>query len=256
VINCQSILGSAYCREMSFGSSRVRREARRFFSSALKGGRRCRWRDVRPGGSCRPEKATRRAEKSRGSKPRRKRGLRVGKLRSRGCHPRRLAQARQPPPKVVTSKLIRKLVSQQEYWGKRRSEFVERLRPIVSKKFEKRSRTAMYGTVFDDVAYRRWRNQYETLKSRVLCKAAKLTFPRWLVFLDTYYHFSPPGVRRSEDYLFDLILGNKDLDEKKPPARKRPGSKSPSVGLSRSKKQSSRPRGAGRGGSVRDLFGT
>jgi hypothetical protein len=115
------------------GSSRVRRQARLFFCRALQGDRRRWWSNLFPCGRQGAKKASYTAEKSGGSKPRRLRGLRKGKPRSRGGKPRRSVTERQPKIKEPSERSINKVVSQLDFWANREEQYLGRYSQLLSK---------------------------------------------------------------------------------------------------------------------------
>lgn len=177
-------------------SSRVRRKARRFLFSALKGGIGSRWSGQHSCRMLRALKATDPAERSRGSKPRRKRGLRKGRRRSRGRQPRGSALDRPPLPKELTSRRINHAVASIVHYKRRLAEFAERLRPVVEKGFVDTSKTvADSGSEFQYIRYRFHKQKYAHLRasaSRV--PAVRPIFGSWLVFLDDSFGYAPPSV--------------------------------------------------------------
>jgi len=193
------------------GSSRVRRQARRFCCSALKGGSRIRWRDFRTVWVRDfPEKADRPAEKSRRSKRRSHRGRRTNKHRARGGKPR-LAIVRQPVTKPVGDRLLRrKVFGPLDFWEGRRDLVVRLIKPYASRKFEKGDRNAYFGSSFDAVRYRWCRDLFEKLRARA-CKVAavKMAFePNWSFFLEKHFGFVIKGhlsiVQSLMEMRFDL----------------------------------------------------
>jgi len=208
---------------MSLGTS-VRRKARRFLFSALKGGIGSRWSGrfscrkplVCQGATVAPTgiggtswwlcatsgsmlytvKATNWAEKSIGSKPRRMRGLRPGKRRSRGRQPREPCPERPPHPKELTSRRINHAISSVIHYKRRLAEFTQRLRPIIKKGFVDTSVTsADHGSGFQFERYRFHKQKYAHLRasaSRV--PAVRPIFGSWLVFLDDNFGYAPPSV--------------------------------------------------------------
>jgi len=114
-------------------SSNMRRQARHFFCSALKGDRRRWWRGAVPFGQCRSKKAADTAEKSGGSKPRRKRGLRKGHPRSRVGKTRRSDTSRQPLSKAPSERAFKKVISQIDFWQARYDQFLGRNRSFLEK---------------------------------------------------------------------------------------------------------------------------
>jgi len=118
----------------------------------------------------RPMKATNRAEKSRGSKPRRKRGLRKGKRRSRECHSRRSVPLRQPLPNEFSERSFKKVLTQFDFWELRISQFREKLAGPVKDGF-------LYLEVLGDLGwtkcfhaqiYRRYKSWYLSLRKKIL----------------------------------------------------------------------------------------
>lgn len=203
------------------GSSHVRRQTRRLFLSAQKGARTSRWRDHRPGGLMRPLKATNRAEKSGGSKPRRKRGLRAGKARSRGCHPRRSPPERQPLPDGFSERSFKKVLGQFDFWELRIHQLRERLVNPVKDNFLYLSVDRGVGQekVFDSRVYRRYKTWYLNLRSKILSgsKAARplVQTEPWdgdrlfTAFLYKEFKWVPPhagGVERYRSGILDDLV--------------------------------------------------
>jgi hypothetical protein len=212
-------------------SSHRRRAARRFCYGALKEFSRHWWSGPVPFGDCNVMKAVHTAERSGRANRRRKRGLRIGKARSREYHSRRSPRVRQPLPKEISSRQVTKF-TQLDFWAGRRAGFIERIGPRVSKDYQlgggsdstRVSRRAGSGLKnrhlnFDYISYRRDRAQYESLLSHARkVKVCRPAFTRWLVFLDTHFRYSPPGVLPATQYLEDAILFSKDavFDHLKP----------------------------------------
>lgn len=171
-------------------SSRVRRQARRFFQSALKGAGSTRRRGLRTVRVCcvlwnqAPEKASNRAEKSGGSKPRRLRGLRKGKRRSRGGKPRRSV-----PPATLTNncsnRSLSKVLSQLDFWADRTNLVYDRLRKSRAlTKWSSKGPRAL--TDSDWVSVNRSRRLYGKLRRRKLAahKAVRIDTPSWRFVLE------------------------------------------------------------------------
>jgi hypothetical protein len=229
------------------GSSHRRRELRalwgtgRFLQSGKKGAARHRWREACSRGIRVPKKAVYTAEKSGGSKPRRKRGLRIGKARSRVGKTRRSPDVRQPLPREISTRQVAKF-TQVDFWVSRRSDFIERIRPWVKEDYQyvhrdgpgsisrdvgRRNNNGLKNRHlnFDHKLYRSHRTQYEALLRKArLVKVCRPVFTRWLVFLDTHFRYSPPGVLPATQYLEDAILFSRDsvFDHLKP-GKKTPG---------------------------------
>jgi len=158
------------------GSSRVRRQARHLFSSALESARTTRWRSAGPFGFSwgLPRafvKASNTAEKSGGSKPRRKRGLRKGKRRSRGCHPRRTVSWRQPLPNGFSERSFKKALAQFDFWELRIDQLRQRLVNPVKEEFkflQVRTSVGSYEKRFDKGVFDRYAVWYWNLRGKIL----------------------------------------------------------------------------------------
>jgi hypothetical protein len=80
------------------------------------------------------KKAAYTAEKSGGSKPRRIRGLRKGKHRSRGGKPRRTVPNRQPKSKEPSVRAIKACCSQLDFWYEREEQYYGRYSQLLKEK--------------------------------------------------------------------------------------------------------------------------
>lgn len=191
------------------GSSRRRRGLRHFFQSALQSAGRHWWRGPVPHGNGRPRKAVYTAERSGGSKPRRKRGLRLSRVRSRERHPRASPEdfERQSPPREVTSRVITKAVSQLEFWQRRKARLVEQMKPHVEKNYNIEgqvldTRRGVSRPFFDFDLYRFHKSSYAKLRAHARkVKAVAPNFGSWPVFLDDYFRWAPPGAASADRVL-------------------------------------------------------
>jgi len=158
----------------------------------------------------RPKKATNKAEKSVGSKPRRKRGLRVGKRRSRGCHPRRTAPIRQAPPSGFSERSLCKAIDQYDFWETRVHQIKKALVYPVSKGF-KNSSTGM----FDGRQYRKFKTWYCDLRAHILRahRSARMLVRTdnvnrdeiFVSFLYREFKWVPPHRGGSEKYRSEIL---------------------------------------------------
>lgn len=203
------------------GSSRVRRQARHLFLSALQGARTTRWRSAGPRGFCwgiplASEKASNTAEKSGGSKPRRLRGLRRGKRRSRECHSRRTVDRRQPQSHETT-RPMKKWASQFDYWERWVDLLVRRMRPFVERSFLTGQIDPRTGKAIRDwESYTKFRGQHRRLQ-RHIARAhlgARYKFAwNWRDFLYNSFGFSvlegdwENGSGNYRSQLSDLLVG-------------------------------------------------
>jgi hypothetical protein len=118
----------------------------------------------------RPMKATNRAEKSGGSKPRRKRGLRRGKRRSRECHSRRTAPPRQPLPTGFSERSFKKVLTQFDFWELRIGQLREKISDSVKCGYKHLDVLGDFGWTkcFHAQSYRRHKSWYLSLRKRIL----------------------------------------------------------------------------------------
>lgn len=164
-----------------------------------------------PGGRMRPLKATNKAEKSVGSKPRRKRGLRVGKRRSRGCHPRRSAPIRQAPPSGFSERSLCKAIDQYDFWELRIHQLKKALVYPVSKGFK----GAPPRCEFDGRLYRKFKNWYCDLRAHILKahRSARMLVRTdnvnrdelFVSFLYREFKWVPPHRGGSEKYRSEIL---------------------------------------------------
>lgn len=159
------------------GATVIRRQVRRYFGSVIKTARGDRWIGQLPWGECYRVfwctladhvKAIEGAEKSCHSR-RRKRGLRRGKPRSREGKSRRSAPLRPPDPNSVSSRKIRRVVEQIDYWDEKTEPFLKRLEFYKDVSFWFRERETKKGTCWEPTpryfaARNRWNGYLHSMK--------------------------------------------------------------------------------------------
>jgi hypothetical protein len=212
-------------------TSGVRRRARRFCSSALKGASRTRWRDYRTVWVLLvPEKASQGVEKSFRSNRKSHRGLRsFSSKRARGGKPRQ-PEDRQPvsePKDRAISRALREI----DFWSDRLSSWVTEplrkkylgrgtgqvgwtvraglplpgphLRIEGSALFLRTDLSATTGLSFDDRSYRYFRTRFERLHARACrCAAARVDFPSsWGHYLEKNFGYVVSRSKRAREVL-------------------------------------------------------
>jgi hypothetical protein len=127
---------------------------------------------------------------------RRKRGLRVGKHRSRVRHTRRTADTRQPIPKEYSERSFAHAIRQMDFWQLKLDQFKARADPIVKGwKSDYSSGLCSEHDVFHGDSYRRLRDRYHAVqrgisKGHMAARPLRMTFS---MFLDKYYRLTQRG---------------------------------------------------------------
>lgn len=192
------------------GSSCVRRKLRRFCLTAIKSASRHWWSGPVPLGNGRTLKAVHGAEKSFGSKPRTRRGLRKGKKRVRGDKPRTLLPKRQTPgTDNISSRSFRKFETQFDHWEKRLGEFRRRFSPTMDRWNKERGESPDGDYSFDMECYRVWRNRFNTLQTHIRRSnlASRFLAVTWSFYLHKEFGWTQGGQPSLADDLRSMFIG-------------------------------------------------
>lgn len=159
-------------------------------------------------------KATNTAEKSGRSKRRRLRGLRRGKARSRGRHPRRSSTVPPTVPKEFSMRNLNRCLQQFDFWENRISIFKKRIADRVKKGY------LLWKDQFSQVWFARDRDSYWVLRAHILKghKAArplvqteaKKSHELFVNFLYKEFNWVPPhhngGIEKFRSEILDDLV--------------------------------------------------